>query len=53
MANALAAAALARAYGVPPAAVARGLARYRPEPHRIAERVEYGGEVDLVSVGAR
>ncbi|WP_433497010.1 UDP-N-acetylmuramoyl-L-alanine--D-glutamate ligase [Sphaerimonospora sp. CA-214678] len=36
VANALAAAALARAYGVPPEAVRRGLARFVPDPHRIA-----------------
>ncbi|MFV0463191.1 MAG: UDP-N-acetylmuramoyl-L-alanine--D-glutamate ligase [Nostocoides sp.] len=36
VANALAAAALARAYGVPPAAVRQGLRTYRPDPHRIA-----------------
>jgi UDP-N-acetylmuramoylalanine--D-glutamate ligase len=36
VANALAAAALARAYGVPPAAVRDGLLAYQPEPHRIA-----------------
>jgi len=36
--NALVAAALARAYGVPAAAVGRGLAAYRPGPHRV-ERV--------------
>ncbi len=34
--NALAAAALARAYGVPPAAVRDGLRAHRPDPHRIA-----------------
>jgi UDP-N-acetylmuramoylalanine--D-glutamate ligase len=34
--NALAAAALARAYGVPPEAVRDGLRAFRPEPHRIA-----------------
>jgi UDP-N-acetylmuramoylalanine--D-glutamate ligase len=34
--NALHAAALARAYGVEPAAVAAGLAGYEPEPHRNA-----------------
>jgi UDP-N-acetylmuramoylalanine--D-glutamate ligase len=33
--NALAAAALARAHGVPPVAVREGLRRFRPEPHRI------------------
>jgi UDP-N-acetylmuramoylalanine--D-glutamate ligase len=36
VANALAAAALARAYGVPPEAVRDGLAGYRPQPHRNA-----------------
>lgn len=36
VANALAAAALARAYGVPPEAVRRGLAEFVPDPHRIA-----------------
>ncbi len=35
--NALAAAALARAYGVPAAAVAAGLRAFHPDPHRIAE----------------
>ncbi len=38
IANALAAAALARAYGVPPSAVRDGLKAFRPDPHRI-ERV--------------
>jgi UDP-N-acetylmuramoylalanine--D-glutamate ligase len=37
VANALAAAALARAYGVPPTAVAEGLRTFTPAPHRIAE----------------
>lgn len=36
VANALAAAALARAYGVPAKAVADGLAGYQPQPHRNA-----------------
>lgn len=36
VANALAAAALARAHGVPPAAVRDGLRGFTPEPHRIA-----------------
>jgi UDP-N-acetylmuramoylalanine--D-glutamate ligase len=36
VANALAAAALARAHGVPPVAVREGLRGYTPEPHRIA-----------------
>ncbi|MGH3096184.1 MAG: UDP-N-acetylmuramoyl-L-alanine--D-glutamate ligase [Streptosporangiales bacterium] len=35
VANALAAAALARAYGVPAAAVRDGLAAFRPDPHRM------------------
>jgi UDP-N-acetylmuramoylalanine--D-glutamate ligase len=47
VANALAAAALARAYGVPPEAVAAGLAAFRPEPHRIS-LVARVGEVDYV-----
>ena len=37
VADALAAAALARAYGVAPAAVRAGLAAFRPDPHRIAQ----------------
>ncbi len=37
VANALAAAALARAHGVPPGAVRAGLRAFVPEPHRIAE----------------
>ena len=36
VADALAAAALARAYGAPPAAVAAGLTGFRPEPHRMS-----------------
>ncbi|WP_409483275.1 UDP-N-acetylmuramoyl-L-alanine--D-glutamate ligase [Arsenicicoccus dermatophilus] len=44
VANALAAAALARAYGVGPIAVRDGLKAYRPEAHRIA----HVGEVDGV-----
>ncbi|NUR59220.1 MAG: UDP-N-acetylmuramoyl-L-alanine--D-glutamate ligase [Catenulispora sp.] len=36
VANALAAAALVRAYGVEPSAVRDGLRAFRPEPHRIA-----------------
>ncbi|HWG63981.1 MAG TPA: UDP-N-acetylmuramoyl-L-alanine--D-glutamate ligase [Streptosporangiaceae bacterium] len=36
VADALAAAALARAYGVPPDAVRGGLAAFQPEPHRIS-----------------
>jgi UDP-N-acetylmuramoylalanine--D-glutamate ligase len=37
VANALAAAALARAYGVPPGAIRRGLIDFEPAGHRIAE----------------
>ncbi len=37
VANALAAAALARAYGVGPIAVRDGLRSFRPDPHRIAD----------------
>jgi UDP-N-acetylmuramoylalanine--D-glutamate ligase len=37
VANALAAAALARSHGVPPVAVREGLRRFRPDGHRIAE----------------
>ena len=37
LSNALAAAALARAHGVPASAVRDGLRAFRPEPHRIAE----------------
>jgi len=44
LANALAAAALARAYGVPPVAVRDGLRSFTPDPHRIADV----GEVDGV-----
>lgn len=44
IANALAAAALARAYGVPPAAVREGLRHFTPAAHRIAEV----GEIDSV-----
>lgn len=43
VANALAAAALARAHGVPPAAVRDGLRAFTPEPHRIAEVASVGG----------
>ncbi|MFC1406255.1 MULTISPECIES: UDP-N-acetylmuramoyl-L-alanine--D-glutamate ligase [Streptacidiphilus] len=43
IANALAAAALARAYGVEPRAVRDGLRAFRPDAHRIAEVVESGG----------
>ncbi|MCI0688201.1 MAG: UDP-N-acetylmuramoyl-L-alanine--D-glutamate ligase [Sporichthyaceae bacterium] len=47
VANALAAAALARAYGVPAAAVRDGLRAFRPDPHRIA-LVATVGEVGYV-----
>jgi UDP-N-acetylmuramoylalanine--D-glutamate ligase len=47
VANALAAAALARAYGVPPAAVRDGLRGFRPEAHRIAHVATIDG-VDYV-----
>ncbi|MFI1887683.1 UDP-N-acetylmuramoyl-L-alanine--D-glutamate ligase [Streptomyces jumonjinensis] len=43
IANALAAAALARAYGVPPAAVRDGLRAFRPDPHRIEKIAEVDG----------
>jgi UDP-N-acetylmuramoylalanine--D-glutamate ligase len=43
VADALAAAALARAYGDPPDPIAAGLAAFRPEPHRIAEVGTLGG----------
>ncbi|GAA0323933.1 UDP-N-acetylmuramoyl-L-alanine--D-glutamate ligase [Actinoallomurus spadix] len=48
VANALAAAALARAYGVPPEAVREGLRRFRPDPHRI-EHVATVADVDYVN----
>ncbi|MFE8937657.1 UDP-N-acetylmuramoyl-L-alanine--D-glutamate ligase [Streptomyces sp. NPDC007872] len=47
IANALAAAALARAFGVDAKAVRDGLKAFRPDPHRI-ERVEEVGEVTYV-----
>jgi UDP-N-acetylmuramoylalanine--D-glutamate ligase len=47
VADALAAAALARAYGTPPEAVAAGLAAFRPEPHRIS-LVARVGDVDYI-----
>ena len=47
VANALAAAALARAYGAGPAAVAGGLRAFEPEPHRISLVGQVGG-VDYV-----
>jgi UDP-N-acetylmuramoylalanine--D-glutamate ligase len=43
VADALAAAALARAYGDPPEAIAAGLAAFQPEPHRISEVSALGG----------
>lgn len=43
VANALAAAALARAFGVPPAAVRDGLRAFRPDEHRIATVARTGG----------
>lgn len=47
VANALAAAALARSLGVPAAAVRQGLRDFTPDPHRLAH-VERIGEVDYV-----
>ena len=43
IANALAAAALARAYGVPPAAVRDGLRAFKPDAHRISQVATLGG----------
>nr|WP_062342733.1 UDP-N-acetylmuramoyl-L-alanine--D-glutamate ligase [Herbidospora sakaeratensis] len=43
VANALAAAALARAHGVPAEAVREGLAAFTPDPHRIAHVATVGG----------
>ncbi|MGI5351883.1 UDP-N-acetylmuramoyl-L-alanine--D-glutamate ligase [Streptomyces sp. CA-250714] len=43
IANALAAAALARAFGVPPAAVRDGLRAFSPDAHRITHVAEVGG----------
>ncbi|MFG2296742.1 UDP-N-acetylmuramoyl-L-alanine--D-glutamate ligase [Streptomyces sp. NPDC048603] len=43
IANALAAAALARAFGVEPKAVRDGLRAFRPDAHRIAHVAEVGG----------
>ncbi|MBO2452329.1 UDP-N-acetylmuramoyl-L-alanine--D-glutamate ligase [Actinomadura barringtoniae] len=43
VANALAAAALARAYGVPPGAVREGLRAFVPDPHRIQHVADIGG----------
>ena len=45
VANALAAAALARGYGVPPVAVRNGLRGYQPGAHRIAVVAEAGGRI--------
>jgi UDP-N-acetylmuramoylalanine--D-glutamate ligase len=47
VADALAAAALARAYGAPPAAIRAGLATFQPEPHRMTLVARVGG-VDYV-----
>ncbi len=47
VANALAAAALARAHGVPPVAVRDGLRAWQPEPHRIAH-VATAGDVHWI-----
>lgn len=47
VANALAAAALARAHGVPPIAVREGLRAWQPEPHRITH-VASAGDVHWV-----
>jgi len=47
VADALAAAALARAYGTPAAAVGPGLLAFRPDPHRIALVATVGG-VDFI-----
>ena len=43
VANALAAAALARSYGVSPVAVRDGLRAFRPDPHRIADVATVAG----------
>ncbi|WP_189260728.1 UDP-N-acetylmuramoyl-L-alanine--D-glutamate ligase [Streptomyces fuscichromogenes] len=43
IANALAAAALARAFGVPPTAVRDGLRNFRPDAHRIAHVADVDG----------
>lgn len=47
VADALAAAAVARAYGAPASAVSAGLCRFRPDPHRITAVATVGG-VDFV-----
>ncbi|MFI1122076.1 UDP-N-acetylmuramoyl-L-alanine--D-glutamate ligase [Streptomyces hygroscopicus] len=43
IANALAAAALARSFGVPPTAVRDGLRAFRPDPHRVEHVADVGG----------
>ncbi|MGW3570879.1 UDP-N-acetylmuramoyl-L-alanine--D-glutamate ligase [Streptomyces sp. NPDC000941] len=43
IANALAAAALARAFGVPPTAVRDGLRAFRPDPHRVEHVADVAG----------
>ncbi|MEU1791495.1 UDP-N-acetylmuramoyl-L-alanine--D-glutamate ligase [Streptomyces sparsogenes] len=43
IANALAAAALARAFGVPPSAVRDGLRAFRPDPHRVEHVADVAG----------
>jgi UDP-N-acetylmuramoylalanine--D-glutamate ligase len=43
IANALAAAALARSFGVPPAAIRDGLLAFRPDAHRIADVATVNG----------
>ncbi|MEU1807284.1 UDP-N-acetylmuramoyl-L-alanine--D-glutamate ligase [Streptomyces sp. NPDC019937] len=43
IANALAAAALARAFGVPPTAVRDGLRAFRPDPHRVEHVADVEG----------
>jgi len=47
VANALAAAALARAYGAPAAAISKGLRAFRPDPHRLSLVARVAG-VDYV-----
>jgi UDP-N-acetylmuramoylalanine--D-glutamate ligase len=50
VANALAAAALARAHGVPPVAVRDGLRSFKPDGHRIAEVAVTGGPAGVTWV---
>jgi UDP-N-acetylmuramoylalanine--D-glutamate ligase len=50
VANALAAAALARAHGVPPVAVRDGLRSFKPDGHRIAEVAVTGGPTGVTWV---